>query len=139
MKCPEPNCSTWLRGNLGVDVDIREILGRDVDPVSSASGTLEAVDGRPGSCFKLEEVRTSETILKINGESELSSGEGFVGESSEETSVMLNLMMRAIRFWELIIRLRKVTSPPEKTGHDTMIVDPLLVDICLAFLIVSPP
>ena len=81
--------------------------------------------------LKLEEVRTSETILKINGESELSSGEGFVGESSEETSVMLNLMMRAIRFWELIIRL--------KTGHDTIIVDPLLVDICLAFLIVSPP
>ena len=53
MKCPEPNCSTWLRGNLGVDVDVREILGRDVDPVSSASGTLEAVDGRPGSCFEI--------------------------------------------------------------------------------------
>ena len=57
MKCPEPNSSTWLRGNIqqkdsvetDLVVDAGEILGRDDDRVSSASGTREAVDSRPGS------------------------------------------------------------------------------------------
>ena len=40
--------------DLGVDVDVGEILGRDDDPVSSASGTREAVDSRPGSNSNLE-------------------------------------------------------------------------------------
>ena len=39
--------------DLDVDVDVGEILGRDDYPVSSVSGTREAVDRRPGSYFDL--------------------------------------------------------------------------------------
>ena len=39
--------------DLDVDVDVGEILGCDDHPVSSASGTREAVDSRPGSYFDL--------------------------------------------------------------------------------------
>ena len=41
-----------------------EILGRDVDPVSSASGTLEAVDGRLG--FDSDLGWNFDTILKLD-------------------------------------------------------------------------
>ena len=85
----------------------------------------------------LEEVRTSETILKINGESELSSGEGFVGESSEETSV--NVEFDDESHWILGVGQTLkcyLTFEEDWTRHN---VGPLLVDICLAFSIVSPP
>ena len=62
MKCPEPNLSTWLREHIRqknhekdhVSTDLvtdegGEILGHSVDPLSSASGTLETVDGRLGT------------------------------------------------------------------------------------------
>ena len=69
-----------------------EILGRDdVDLESSASGTLEAVDGRLGSDSDLGWSLTSDTILVLDGESELSSGEELCRESLFEISRDLEL------------------------------------------------
>ena len=63
--------------------------GHRLTEAEQVYGRLWIADQDP--TLTLEEVRTSETILMVNGESELSSSEEFVGESSEETSVLLGL------------------------------------------------
>jgi len=55
----------WTDLDVNETDDGGEILGRSVDPLSSASGTLETVDSRPGTNSDLGWSLNSDTILVL--------------------------------------------------------------------------
>ena len=55
----------WTDLDVNETDDGEEILGRSVDPLSSASGTLETVDSRPGTNSDLGWSLNSDTILVL--------------------------------------------------------------------------
>ena len=78
-----------MRLTFGIDGG-GEILGRCVDPLSSASENLETVESRPRTNSTLAGIWTSETILFLERESDLSSVEESSRESLSKTSEMMN-------------------------------------------------